>query len=86
MGWATPAYHKKDGSIQHPGACRHSLQYDGRPNGRFGVQFGTWNIDSLSGKGEEVDVCCLLEVRWRGLGVGMLEMKGRGYKLWWSGK
>ena len=30
-----------------------------------------------------IDVCCLLEVRWRGQGA---RMKGRRYKLWWSGK
>ena len=33
-----------------------------------------------------IDVCCLQEVRWRGLGARMLGMKGRRYKLWWSGK
>ena len=33
-----------------------------------------------------IDVCCLLEVRWRGQGARMLGMKGRRYKLWWSGK
>ena len=31
-------------------------------------------------------MCCLQEVRWRGQDVGMLGMKGRRYKLWWSGK
>ena len=37
------------------------------------VWIGTWNIGSLSGKGKVckesrkrmIDVCCLLEVRWR---------------------
>ena len=28
LGWAAPAYHKKEGAAPHPGACRHSLQYD----------------------------------------------------------
>ena len=46
-------------------------------------------------KGEEVwkeqikriiDVPCLQEVRWRGQGARMLWMKGRRYKLWWSGR
>ena len=32
------------------------------------------------------DGCCLQEVRWRGQGARMLEIKGRKYKLWWSGK
>ena len=54
---------------------------------------GMQNIGSLSEKGREVceelrkrmtDVCCLLEVRWRGQCARMLEMKGT-YKLWWSG-
>ena len=52
-------------------------------------------LGSLSGNGGEVseelrkrmiDVCCLHEVRWRGLAVRMMGMKGRRYKLWWSGK
>ena len=29
---------------------------------------------------------CLQEVRWRGKGARMLVIKGRRYKLWWSGK
>ena len=32
-----------------------------------------------------VDVCCLQEVRWRGQGARMMGVKGRRYKLWWSG-
>ena len=31
-------------------------------------------------------MCCLQEVRWRGQRYRMLEMKGRRYKLWRSGK
>ena len=31
-------------------------------------------------------MCCVQEVRWRGLGFGVLGMEGRRYKLWWSGK
>ena len=31
-------------------------------------------------------MCCLEEARWRGQGARMLGMKGRRYKLWWSGK
>ena len=30
-------------------------------------------------------VSCLQEVRWRGHGASMLVMKGRRYKVWWSG-
>ena len=50
------------------------------------VQVGTWKIGSLSGKGGEdceelrkrmIDMCCLQEVRWRGQGARMLEMKAR---------
>ena len=53
-----------------------------------------WNIGSMSGRGTEVckelrkkrmDVCCLQEVRWRGQGAWFLGVKGRRYKLWWSG-
>ena len=32
-----------------------------------------------------IDVCCLLEVRWRGQGARMLAMIVMRYKLWWSG-
>ena len=32
-----------------------------------------------------IDVCCL-QVRWRGQGATILGMKGKRYKLWWSGK
>ena len=30
-------------------------------------------------------MCCLQEVRWRGQGARFMGMKGRRYKLWWSG-
>ena len=57
------------------------------------VRVVTWNLGSLSGKGEVsekmrrkmIDVCCLQEVRWRGDGARILGMKGR-YMLWLSGK
>ena len=32
-----------------------------------------------------IDVCCLQEVICRGQCVRMLRMKGRRYRLWWSG-
>ena len=51
FGWAAPAYHKKEGAAPHPGVCKFSLLYDGRPDESFGVWVGTWNIGSLSGKG-----------------------------------
>ena len=95
LEWAAPASHKKKGAITHPVVCNFSIQYDGRPDERFGVQVGTWNLDSLSGNEREVcdelrkmmiDVCCLQEVRWRGQGARMLGMKGRRYRLWCSGK
>ena len=38
LGWAAPAYHKKEGAIPHPGVYMRSLQYDRRPDGRFGVR------------------------------------------------
>ena len=37
LGWVTPAYHKKQGAITHPGECKLSPQYDGRPDGRLRV-------------------------------------------------
>ena len=30
-------------------------------------------------------MCCLQEVRWRRQGARFVGMKGRRYKLWWSG-
>ena len=49
----------------------------------------SWNLGSLSGKGDVcenirkkmIDMCCLLEVRWRGQGGKDAGMKGRRYKL-----
>ena len=38
---AAPVYHEEEGATLHTGACKHSLQYYGRPDGRFGVQVGT---------------------------------------------
>ena len=31
-------------------------------------------------------MCCLQEVRWIEQGARMLGVKGRRYRLWWSGK
>ena len=72
FGWVAPAYHKKEGATLYPGGCQVSLQHDRRPDERFGVLDGMWNLGSLSGKGIEVceelikriiDVRCLQEVR-----------------------
>ena len=79
LGWAAFAYYKKEGAIQHPEVCKFALQYDRRPDGRFGVQVVMWNLGGLSGNGGEVceklrermiDMCCLQEVRWRGQDAG----------------
>ena len=65
-----------------------------KPDKRFGVRVGTWNIGSMSGRGTAVceelrkrrmDVCCLQEGRWRRQGARFFGVKGRRYKLWWSG-
>ena len=48
FGWASPAYHEKEGATLHPGACKRSLQYDRRPDWRIGVQVGIWNLGELS--------------------------------------
>ena len=47
-------YHKKDDAALHSGVRKHSLQYDGRLDGRFGVHVSTWTLGSLSVKGEKV--------------------------------
>ena len=41
LGWAATAFHKKEGATSHPGACKHSLQYDRRHDERFWVRLGT---------------------------------------------
>ncbi|XP_015768733.1 PREDICTED: craniofacial development protein 2-like [Acropora digitifera] len=53
---------------------------------------GTWNLGSMSGtevceelRKRRMDVFCLQEVGWRGQGAQFLGMKGRRYKLQWSG-
>ena len=68
---------------------KDSLQYDGRPVGRFGVW--VWNLGSLRREGEDgedlikklIGVCCLQEMSWRGQGArmhfGCLRM------TWWCG-
>ena len=91
FGWA---YHKQKGAAPDPGLCKHCLQNDGKPDERLGVRVGTWNVGSMSGRGTEVcdelrkrrmNVCCLQELRWRGQGARFMDVKGRRYKLWWSG-
>ena len=56
--------------------------------------FGSYNIDSLNGNSmelceklvrREVDICCIQEVRWRGMGLKSVGSSGRRFKLWWSG-
>ena len=51
LGWMAPACHENEGATLHHWACKHSLQYDARPDGRFGQRVGTWNLVSLIGKG-----------------------------------
>ena len=58
------------------------MQYDGRPDGRFGVSVGTWTTRILSGKRDVceelkwgvIGVCCLL-------GSRILGMDGQGLKV-----
>ena len=94
LGWAALDYHKQKGATPDLGLRRHCLQNDGKPDERLGVGVGTWIVGSMSGRGTEVceelrkrrmDVCCLQEVRWRGQGAWFMVVKGRRYKLWWSG-
>ena len=49
-----PSYHKEEGVASHPGARKHSFQYDRRSDWHFSVQVVTWNMGSLSGKRGEV--------------------------------
>ena len=67
LGWEAPAYVKKEETTHHPSYCKHSLQYDGWPDGRFVVRVGMTSVGNLRGKGEVceevrkrvIDVCCM---------------------------
>ena len=52
----------------------------------MGSLSGNWGDVWEELRNRMIDVCCLQEVRWRGQGARMLVMKGRRYKLLWSGK
>jgi len=62
-------------------------------NQRFCIRFGSLNVGSLCGKGTEVceelrrrvDVYCIQEVRWKGLGAYIIGVKQKRYKLWRPG-
>ena len=64
---AARAYLKKQGATPHPGAHKHTLQYDWKPDQCFLVLFGTWSIGSLSRKnlGRAVidNGCCVVFLR-----------------------
>jgi len=57
LGWAALAYPKQEGATPDPGPHKHCLQNDGKPDERFMVRVGTWNIGSMSGRGAEVQRC-----------------------------
>ena len=42
-----------------------------------------WIFNEL--RQRNLELCCLLEVRWRGCGARLISLQGRKYKLWWSG-
>ena len=85
LGWASTADFRNDGATQHSEVRKHSLQYGRKPDGRFREWVATRNLGSVSGKAEVceelrkrmINVCCLQEVRLRGLSARMLGMKGR---------
>ena len=61
---------------------------------KFYERFKSGNAGNFCGIGMEVceqlskrkgDMCSLQEVRWRGQGTCFVGVKGRRYKLWWSG-
>ena len=64
LRWVAPTYLKKEGATPHLGVCKHSSQYDRRPDTCLGVRVGMWNIGSLNGKGEICE-----ELRKRLIGV-----------------
>ena len=56
---------------------------------KFEVRFGSFcgRDTEVCGKLRKraVDMCCLQEVRCRGQGARFAGIRGRRYKLWWSG-
>ena len=40
FGCVAPAYHEKEGATPLSWACKFNLQYNGRPDERFGVRVG----------------------------------------------
>ena len=95
LGWAASAYHKQKDATPCPEPRRFILPNDEpRPDLRFGARFSTWNVGTMNKRGEEVceelrrrrvDVCCVQEVRCKGQSAKFLGVKGRRYKMWWSG-
>lgn len=94
MGTMQPARRLQEGTTPDSRSRKHCLQNDGKPDEQFGARVGTWNIESMSGRGTEVceelrkrrmDVCFLQKVRWRGQGAWFWGLKGRRYKLWCLG-
>ena len=63
------AYLIKEVAMPHPGAHKHSVQYDGKPDWRFGVRVGTWNMSRYSGMAREI----CEELRKRMIGVHCLQ-------------
>ena len=51
LWFAAHPYYKKGGVTLHPGARKYSLQYDVRPDWRFGMWIEMWNLGSLIRKG-----------------------------------
>ena len=53
LGWAAPAYQKKEGATPHPGMCKLSLQHDRWSDERLWVRVRMWKLGSLRGKREK---------------------------------
>jgi len=77
----------------HAKAVHNDLRADKVWKG-WGFRVGTWNIDSLTGIAGELvevlaerrmDVACVQETRWRGLGCRFFGAIGKRYKLFWMG-
>ena len=80
----------------YDGKSRPLLDASGEGRARREVcRFGSWNIGLLTVRSSEiadelrrrrVDVCCLQEVRWKGGSARCVGVKGKRYKVFWSGK
>jgi hypothetical protein len=83
------------GGLQGPPG-RHQVKalHEGRKADVVGIKIASWNVGSLPKKSGEVvevlrkrrvDVCCIQEARWKGMGTRLIGRHDAKYKIYWKG-